>query len=134
MRWARIPVVAMVLALVGCSAPGSGDGGGAPTPTGSAGGGVEVTGEVTASPAGPGPQRGTASTGTPLAGAVVILTAGGPTIARTTTGNDGRFRLVVPPGQYRITAVNPGIGSQASKEITVDRPVEVNLVVDSGLR
>jgi hypothetical protein len=131
MTWARVPVLAVVLVLAGCSTAAPGPDG--PAPTGGRPG-FEITGTVTASPAGPGPQRGTASPGTPLAGAVVILTAGGAPVARTTTDEHGRFRLLAAAGEYRITAVNVGIGSQAGRQITVTGPVEVNLTVDSGLR
>jgi hypothetical protein len=40
----------------------------------------------------------------------------------------------VPPGVYQVTAFNVGFKSQASQQISVAGPVNVRLVVDSGLR
>lgn len=132
MARAGIPLVAAVLALAGCAVTSSGGGGG--TPTGSSDG-VEVTGTVATAPAGPGPEpAGATRPPAPLAGAQVTVTTGGTPVTQTTTDNNGRFRLLVPPGTYQITATNMGIGSQASQLITVGGPVEVTLIVDSGMR
>jgi hypothetical protein len=127
-----LPLVG-VLVLAGCatSSPGSSASPFSPTPTGTA-----ITGTVTAEPGCPGPQRAdTQCPPRPVAGARVELEKGGAVVATTTADSAGRFRFAVAAGSYRVTAHNVGFASQASKDVTVTAgPVDLKLVVDSGLR
>jgi len=129
MMYTRIAALAGVLVLAGCAtAPGANS----PSPSES---GIAVTGTVFASPGCGGPQRLDAPCpDKPVPGAQVQLAAGGRTAATTTTDAQGRFRVVVPAGDYRITAHNVGYASQASKDISVTGPLDLTLTVDSGLR
>ena len=69
-----------------------------------------------------------------MPGAPVELAANGTVVARTTTDADGRFRVTVPAGTYEITARNVRYPSRVTESITVTSPVDLALVVDSGLR
>jgi len=96
---------------------------------------IAVTGTVTSSPGCPGPQRAESPCpDKPVAGAPVELAANGTVIASTTTDAAGRFRVTVPAGTYEITARNTGYPSRITQSIIVSDPVELALVVDSGLR
>jgi hypothetical protein len=125
---ARVAVVLGVVALAGCAT-----GTGAPaSPTAS---GIEVTGTVTSSPSCPGPQRiDSPCPNRPVIGAPVELATKGSVVASTTTDSTGHFRVTVPAGTYVITARNVGYASHTTKMITVAGPVDVPLVVDSGIR
>jgi hypothetical protein len=150
---AGLTVALVVLVLAGCAqqTPGApspretgppSPGNSTPAPAGStpaspAAGqsGIAVTGTVTASPGCPGPQRAEAPCpDKPVAGAPVEIIANGTVVASTTTDAAGRFRVTVPAGAYEITARNTGYPSRVTESITVTGPVEVALVVDSGLR
>ena len=97
--------------------------------------GISVTGTVAASPGCPGPQRAESPCpDKPVAGAPVELAANGTVVASTATDAAGRFRVTVPAGSYEITARNTGYPSRVTESITVTGPVELALVVDSGLR
>ena len=128
--------IALVVLLVtaGCA---TGRGAGTSNPSGGTASArdVELTGMVTAAPGCPGPQRAeSACPDRPVPGARVDLASGGSTVASTSTDGAGRFRFVVPPADYRITAHNVGYASQATKDVSVTGPLDVTLVVDSGLR
>jgi hypothetical protein len=127
----RTPLILVALVLAGCSV-GQPGGGSTPSPNPA---GVAVTGTVTAAPGCPGPQRAdTSCPPKPVAGARVEIEAGGVLVASTTADASGRFRLVVAPGTYQITAHNVGFASETSQDITVTGPVDLALQVDSGLR
>jgi hypothetical protein len=96
---------------------------------------MAVTGTVASSPGCPGPALAESPCpDRPVAGARVELTRGSTVVASTTTDRAGRFAMRVPPGDYQVTAFNVGFHSQASQHISVAGPVNVQLVVDSGLR
>ena len=126
--YVQLAVVFGVVALTGCAqkAPG------APTPGGS---GIVVTGTVTASPGCPGPQRvDSPCPNRPVAGAPVEFAANGAIVATTNTDDTGRFRIAVPPGVYEITARNVGYFSRTTQTVSVTGPMDLSLVVDSGMR
>jgi hypothetical protein len=145
MTAARTFLFALVLLLAGCAKPPAG---GVPAPDGSPAGSTEVsspsashsvdvtiTGAVLAEPGCPGPQRAESPCPPrPVPGAAVELEANGTVIQRATTDASGRFRFVVSPGHYRITAHNVGYGSKQSQDLNVVSSTDVKLVVDSGLR
>jgi len=97
---------------------------------------VALTGTVVAQPGCPGPQRaGVKCPPRPVAGAPVWLTTGtGSTVAQTKTDGAGRFRLLVELGTYVLRARNVGFRSAAREVVAVRGPMDVVLVVDSGLR
>ena len=125
---AQVVIIVGVLALSGCATKTAGPS----TPKDS---GIRVTGTVTASPACPGPQRVDSSCpNRPVVGAPVELATNGSVFASTTTDATGHFQLTVPAGTYVITARNVGYASHTTQMITVTGPVDVPLVVDSGIR
>jgi hypothetical protein len=149
----RVAVVIGVLVVAGCATPTTG----ASTPDSTAGtatagttatagatatagvttavGRFAVTGTVGSSPSCPGPQRAESPCPPkPVAGAAVELTASGAVIASTTTDPTGHFKLLAPAGTYEITARNVGYASKVTQTITVSGPLDVALVVDSGIR
>ena len=64
----------------------------------------------------------------PLSGVVVTLEQGGRTVARTTTGADGTFRLAgVAPGEYRVRAALAGFPTLVRDVRVPTSPAEVNL-------
>ena len=116
----------------GASAPPPPGAAGLPAPGSS---GIVVTGTVTASPSCPGPQRpDSPCPNRPVIGAPVELAANGKVVATTTTDATGHFRFSVPAGTYDITARNVGYASRTTRTVTVTAPVDVPLVVDSGIR
>lgn len=134
----KLVLVAVTTAALGaCAGPASTTPTGGPTTTTPAASGAlfAITGTVTAEPACPGPQRA----GSPcpprfVAGARVELSRAGAVVATTTTDPAGRFRFDAGPGDYRVTAHNVGLGSEAGQDVTVTGPVDLRIVVDSGLR
>jgi hypothetical protein len=144
MLLARTSLLVGVLVLAGCATASPGPGGTSSGPP--AGGtssspspgpsGYAITGVVTAEPGCPGPQRGgTPCPPRPVAGARVELAKGGAIVETQTADGAGRFQFIVAPGSYRVTAHNVGLASQASQDVTVTAdPVDLKLVVDSGLR
>jgi len=54
----------------------------------------------------------------------------------TTTDRIGAFRLTLPAGHYIIRATNPGgYASSAARKVDVTTmPMQITLVVDSGIR
>jgi Carboxypeptidase regulatory-like domain len=126
--YAQVVLVVSVLALSGCATKTAGPS----TPKDS---GIRVTGSVKASPACPGPQRiNSPCPPTPVAGAPVEMATNGSVVASTTTDATGNFQLTVPAGTYVIRAHNVGYASQVTQMITVTGPMDVPLVVDSGIR
>jgi hypothetical protein len=125
---ARIAVVIGVMAVASCAT-------GTAVPSTPSGSGVVVTGTVTASPSCPGPQRlDSPCPNRPVNGATVEMAANGSVVATTTTDATGHFQFTIPAGTYDITARNVGYASRTTQTITVTGPVDVPLVVDSGMR
>jgi hypothetical protein len=126
--YVRLAVVIGVMALAGCAQKN----GGTPTPSAS---GVVVTGTVTASPGCPGPQRiDSPCPNRPVADAPVEFARDGAVMATTTTDQTGHFRITVAPGVYEVTARNVGYFSHITNTVDVRAPLNLALVVDSGMR
>jgi major membrane immunogen (membrane-anchored lipoprotein) len=73
----------------------------------------------------------------PLAADLVVARVGGGTVATALSGNDGTFRVPLPPGAYTITVGHlGGVGLAKPMAVTVPagRFVEVTVSVDSGIR
>lgn len=101
-----------------------------------------VTGEVFISPAHPGPIRmGDTSSKKPYQATLAILTVeGGREVTRLQTSEDGRFRVALPPGEYRIVPVQERPGKflpRAGEELVKVLPgqfVHITIEYDSGMR
>ena len=101
-----------------------------------------VTGEVFISPAHPGPIRiGDTSNKKPYQATLAVLTVSeGREVARLQTGEDGRFRVALPPGEYRIVPVQEKPGRflpRAGEELVKVLPgqfAHVTIEYDSGMR
>jgi hypothetical protein len=73
----------------------------------------------------------------PWLGTVVVRTASGREVARTDTDADGRFTLVLNPGDYVVVTLTTGIlPAPASVDVTVldGEIAQVVLLLDSGIR
>jgi hypothetical protein len=100
-----------------------------------------IEGQTLISPTRPGPVRADTPSTAPYAATLAIVAkASGREVARLKTGSDGRFRVALPPGQYRVVPVQerPGrfLPSASEEEVTV-RPgqfARVEIHFDSGMR
>jgi hypothetical protein len=98
-----------------------------------------VRGQVLLGPTCPVVQEGSPCPDEPLGGVEVRALANGEAIAQTTSGEDGRFELDLPPGRYTLEAVvgpdGPGMFSKpVAVTVTAGAFVEVVVPVDSGIR
>jgi len=73
----------------------------------------------------------------PIVADVVVSSTDGKRVAGVRSGDDGRFSVAVPPGEYVVTVVELN-GVQFAKPLSVTvrdgRFVEVTVSVDSGIR
>jgi hypothetical protein len=98
-----------------------------------------VRGQVLLGPTCPVVQEGSPCPDEPLGGVEVRALANGEAIAQTTSGEDGRFELELPPGRYMLEAVvgpdGPGmVAKPVAVTVTAGAFVEVVVPVDSGIR
>lgn len=98
-----------------------------------------VRGQVLLGPTCPVVQEGSPCPDEPVGGVEVRALTDGETIAETTSGEDGRFELELPPGLYTLEAVvDPGGPGMFAKPVAVTVTagafVEVVVPVDSGIR
>ncbi len=72
----------------------------------------------------------------PVSGASVVALAGDTVRGSTATDTAGAFSLTLPDGNYVIRATNAGgYASVASQDVVIsERPVQITLIVDSGIR
>jgi len=73
----------------------------------------------------------------PWQGTVVAQTPSGAEVARTETDAEGRFTLVLQPGDYVVLTLTTGVfPSPASVGITIvaGQVTEIELLLDSGIR
>lgn len=101
-----------------------------------------VTGQVTLGPTCPVESAGTPCEDQPPANVVVTVSeelpvevhAAGPTVARGTTDARGSFRIVVPPGDYVVTA-RAGMSCElVDARVLDDTFVTVTVACDTGIR
>lgn len=102
-----------------------------------------VRGSVVMGPACPGPelldQQGCAPRPSQATVRVFALRGGGDATPVTTlmTDRDGRFRLALAPGVYRLVPVSPdglSVGKPRNVTVTGGSSIEVQLVIDTGMR
>lgn len=98
-----------------------------------------VRGSVTISPSHPGPQRIGESGNTPMRNALVqVLDAQRSVVAHAMTDADGRFAMMVAPGEYSVevdvgTTMLPRCGA-AHASVHDGHVADVELKCDSGMR
>jgi hypothetical protein len=146
----RVPGVALVcgLALGACGAgPGAGPGGPGPSSTTTAGdpsttatstNGWQVEGTVSASPTCPVERADQPCPPRPVQTEVRAVGADGSVAARAGSGADGRFRLELPAGRYRLEAdypAGPGRGCTPVDIVVDAQPLDhVDIDCDTGIR
>jgi len=60
--------------------------------------------------------------------------AAGPTVAQTTTDGAGTFRVIVPPGEYVVTAQAGMSCELMDARVSASAYVEVDVPCDTGIR
>ena len=90
------------------------------------------------SPAQPGPIRADSPGSIPLANAAFVVENEKGEVASFTTDDQGRFRISVPPGHYKVAIKRngPGIGRYGPFEVDVapGKMTTVQWECDSGIR
>ena len=124
----RLPFVLLLLAMIVCVSVGQ------PPPGAETG----IEGLITISPAQPGPIRADAPGSIPLANAAFVVESEKGEVASFTTDDQGRFRISVPPGHYKVSVKGrrPGIGHYGPFEVDVapGKITRVQWDCDSGIR
>ncbi len=99
-----------------------------------------IEGQAVISPSHPGPQRQGESATAPYKTTLIVWRADGDQeVARVETGSDGRFRVALPPGTYRVAPPTQKgrFLPRAGEETVTVKPgmfVQVTINFDSGMR
>jgi hypothetical protein len=95
-----------------------------------------VAGHVLTAPVCPVERPGMECAPRPVSGASVVALAEDAVRSSTITDTAGAFSMTLPDGSYVIRATNAGgYASTASQDVVIsDRPVQLTLIVDSGIR
>ena len=98
-----------------------------------------IEGVITVSPWHPGPVRVDEPVSKPLANATfVVQTEANAGASEFTTDTDGRFRVSLPPGHYKVSLKGKegGVGRYGPFEVNVaaDKMTSVQWQCDSGMR
>jgi hypothetical protein len=127
----RLPLVSLLvlLLLTACASDGGDE---AASSSG-------VRGQILLGPTCPVVQEGSPCPNEPVGGVEVRALTDGEAIAQTTSDENGRFELELPPGRYTLEAVvgpdGPGMFSKpVAVTVTAGVFVEVAVPVDSGIR
>jgi|SRR5882724_2042176 len=127
----KLPTVSTVLMLLTMSAVFSA----AQTPSGVETG---IEGLITISPTQPGPIGADSPGSKPLANTAFVVENQNGEVASFTTDDQGRFRISVPPGHYRVSikGKRSGIGRYGPFEVDVapGKITKVQWECDSGIR
>lgn len=132
---ARRHLLAAVLVLVAAFAAGC-----AAVATPSAAPDSGITGQVTVGPSCPVVQVNSPCPDKPFKATLVVTDPlGNQTVATLTTDADGKYRLPLPAGDYRLEpqAPNPGAPPQAPGEpfhLEAHQWLKINVTYDSGIR
>ncbi len=124
-----LPALAVVL-IAGACGGGRYGGGGAAS-------GIE--GAVTIGPICPVERQDTPCPDEPFQATIVVEAENGDEVARTESGEDGRFRVELAPGAYTLVpqSPNPGAPPQAAEqqvEVRAGAFASVTIEYDSGIR
>ena len=105
------------------------------TPSGGESG---IEGVITISPANPGPIRADAPGSVPLANATFVVEKNNGEVTSFTTDDQGRFRVSLPPGHYKVSIKGrkSSIGRFGPFEVDVvpGKMTRVQWECDSGIR
>ena len=136
----------LVLGACG-TGPGAGSGGpgpsssttaGAPSTTATSSNGSQVAGTVSASPTCPVERADQPCPPRPVQTEVRAVRADGSVAARAGSGADGRFRLELPAGRYRLEAdypTGPGGGCTPVDIVVESQPLDhADIDCDTGIR
>lgn len=97
-----------------------------------------VEGRTLISPTHGGPTRANEPSGAPYAATLsIVAVASGREAARLKSDAEGRFRISLPPGEYRIVPVSPGRFPRATEQTVTVRPgqfAHIEIQFDSGMR
>jgi Carboxypeptidase regulatory-like domain len=97
-----------------------------------------IEGVITISPTQPGPIRADSPGSKPLANAAFVVESEKGEVASFTTDNEGRFRIPLAPGHYRVSIKGKkgGIGRFGPFEVDVvpGKVTNVQWECDSGIR
>lgn len=97
-----------------------------------------IAGVITISPVRGGPIRIGAPNSRPLADTEFVVMSGEKEVASFTTGADGTFRVLLPPGQYSVRKKNhqTGIGRYGPFDafVSAGEMTKVEWNCDSGMR
>jgi hypothetical protein len=97
-----------------------------------------IEGVITISPAQPGPIRAGAAGSKPLANAIFVVQSKEGEVASFTTDDNGRFRIVLRPGHYKVSLKGrkSSIGRFGPFEVDVasGKMPNVQWECDSGIR
>lgn len=99
-----------------------------------------IEGQAVISPAHPGPTRQGESDTAPFQTTLVISrTSDGAEVARLETGSDGRFRVALPPGTYKVgppagTGRRLPRGGEETVTVAPGKFAHVTISFDSGMR
>src|SRR6266480_949322 len=127
-RFPTFPIILGLLVMAACVSVGQ-------TPSGAETG---IEGVITISPAQPGPIRADSPGSIPLANAAFVVENEKSEMASFTTDDQGRFRIYVPPGHYKVSIKGKrlGIGRYGPFEVDVapGKMTTVQWECDSGIR
>ena len=73
----------------------------------------------------------------PAANVVLVFTQSGRAVARTTTGRNGNYRLMLRPGRYGVRTTTRTLGSGLSPRVVLVpryRVARVDFDIDTGIR
>jgi Prealbumin-like fold domain len=97
-----------------------------------------IEGVITISPANPGPVRADAPASMPLANATFAVEKNNGEVASFTTDDQGRFRVSLPPGHYKISLkgrkTTIGRFGPFEADVAPAKMTNVQWECDSGIR
>jgi hypothetical protein len=96
-----------------------------------------VEGNVMIGPMCPVEREDTPCPDQPYAATIVIEDDDGNEVARTQSGEDGRYRIALPPGSYTLVPQSPGTLPYASEqkvEVREGAYTQADISYDSGIR
>jgi hypothetical protein len=97
-----------------------------------------IQGKVLLGPMCPVQQVGSPCPDKPIKADITVTDANGKTVATAHSDADGTYRIPLPSGSYTVVAKRPddsfGFGKPVNVEVSAGTFVQLNLLVDSGIR